>query len=166
MPALDRPTSGTRAVPVVSRLQPTPLFPAAELEAFLDGRTDDGAVVSFPGVARRTSHTGEAVSTLYLEHYPGMTERSIEDIARAGAERFEVSDVLVIHRCGEVAAGEAIVFVATASRRRGEAFAAAEYVMDRLKTEAAFWKREDGEAGSRWIEPTEVDQSRRARWSD
>ena len=151
---------------VTSRLQATPLYPAAELEAFLAGRTDDGAVVSFTGVTRRTSHSGDAVSSLYLEHYPGMTERSIEEIAEAGAKRFDVSDVLVIHRCGEVAPGEAIVFVAAASRHRGEAFAAADYLMDRLKTEAAFWKREDGAAGSRWIEPTAVDKDRRARWSD
>ncbi len=151
---------------VISRLQDRPLLPAAELEAFLDGRTDDGAVVSFTGVARRSSHGGDEVSTLYLEHYPGMTERSIEAIAEAGAARFKVSDVLVIHRCGEISPGEAIVFVATASRHRGEAFAAADYVMDRLKTEAAFWKREDGAGGSRWIEPTAVDLDRRARWSD
>ena len=151
---------------VISRLQAAPLSPAAELEAFLHGRTDDGAVVSFTGVARRSSHAGEEVSILYLDHYPGMTERSIEDISQAGAAKFQVSDVLVIHRCGEIAPGEAIVFVATASRRRGEAFAAAEYLMDRLKTEAAFWKREDGAGESRWIEPTAVDHDRRARWSD
>jgi molybdopterin synthase catalytic subunit len=151
---------------VTSRLESGLLEPARELEAFLKGRTDDGAVVSFTGVARRTSHEGDDVSTLYLEHYPGMTERTIEEIANAGAARFGVSDVLVIHRCGEILPGEAIVFVATASRRRGEAFAAADYLMDRLKTEAAFWKREDGPGGARWIEPTEVDRDRRQRWSD
>jgi molybdopterin synthase catalytic subunit len=151
---------------VTSRLQSGPFDPAAELAAFLKGRTDDGAVVSFTGLARRTSHEGEAVSTLYLEHYPGMTERTIEEIAEAGAKRFGVSDVLVIHRCGEIEPGEAIVFVAAASRRRGEAFAAADYLMDRMKTEAAFWKREDGEGGSRWIEPTDLDRDRRAKWSE
>lgn len=151
---------------VTSRLQAEALHPAAELDAFLQGRTDDGAVVSFTGVARRSSHAGAEVAKLHLEHYPGMTERSIADIAEAGAARFEVSDVLVIHRWGDIAPGEAIVFVATASRHRGEAFAAADYLMDRLKTEAAFWKREDGPGDSRWIEPTAVDRERRARWSD
>ena len=130
------------------------------------GRTEDGAVVSFVGLARASATGGEAVKTLFLEHYPGMTEQSIQDIADDGAERFEVSDVLVVHRCGEISPGEAIVFVAVASRGRGEAFAAADYLMDRLKTEAAFWKREDGPDQSRWIEPTAADIQRRARWSD
>ena len=153
-------------MPVTTRLQTDLLNPPAELEAFMAGRTDDGAVVSFVGIARGTAKSGEPVETLFLEHYPGMTERSIAGIAEAGAARFEVSDVLVVHRCGEIAPGEAIVFVAAASRHRGEAFAAADYLMDRLKTEAAFWKREDGAGRSRWIDPTEGDIQRRARWSD
>ena len=151
---------------VTSRLQSAPFDAAAELGAFMQGRTEDGAVVSFTGIARGKASGGEAVQTLYLDHYPGMTEQSILDIANAGAERFEVSDVLVVHRCGAIAPGEAIVFVAAASRHRGEAFAAADYLMDRLKTEAAIWKREEGAGASRWIEPTETDRARRARWSD
>ncbi len=151
---------------VTSRLQAGPLHPAAELDGFLQGRSDDGAVVNFTGVARRSSHSGVEVATLHLEHYPGLTERSIADIAEVGAARFQVSDVLVVHRHGDIAPGEAIVFVAVASKHRGEAFAAAEYLMDRLKTEAAFWKREDGPGESRWIEPTAADRDRRARWSD
>ena len=151
---------------VTSRLQTEAFDAAAELDAFLKGRTEDGAVVSFVGLARGHATGGEAVRTLFLEHYPGMTEQSILDIAEAGAARFEVSDVLVVHRCGAISPGEAIVFVATASRGRGEAFAAADYLMDRLKTEAAFWKREDGPDQSRWIEPTATDVQRRARWSD
>jgi molybdopterin synthase catalytic subunit len=153
-------------MPVTARLQTEPLNAAAELEAFMAGRTDDGAVVSFVGIARGTDKSGQPVETLFLEHYPGMTERSIEDIAKAGVRRFDVSDVLVVHRCGEIAPGEAIVFVATASRHRGEAFACADYLMDRLKTEAAFWKREVGAGESRWIDPSEGDLERRARWSD
>ena len=151
---------------VTSRLVQGAFDPGVELNAFMAGRKDDGAVASFVGVARGTSKMGEELSTLFLDHYPGMTERSIEEIAEAGAARFEVSDVLVIHRCGEIEPGEAIVFVAAASRHRAEAFAAADYLMDRLKTEAAFWKREDGAGQSRWIEPTEGDHERRARWSD
>jgi molybdopterin synthase catalytic subunit len=151
---------------VVSRLQTELLDAPAELAAFMAGRTDDGAVVSFTGIARGAAKTGAIVETLFLEHYPGMTERSIEEIAAAGAGRFDVSDVLVAHRCGEIRPGEAIVFVATASRHRDQAFACADYLMDRLKTEAAFWKREDGAGQSRWIDPTQGDLERRARWSD
>ena len=153
-------------MPVTSRLQSNPLDAAAELGLFMAGRTDDGAVVSFVGVARGKARSGQTVERLILDHYPGMTERSIEEIAAAGAARFEVSDVLVVHRHGEIAPGEAIVFVATASRHRGEAFACADYLMDRLKTEAAFWKREEGAGETRWIDPTQGDLERRARWSD
>ena len=151
---------------VISRLQAEPLDAADELRAFSHGRTLDGAIVSFTGLARGRAHSGEAVESLVLDHYPGMTERSIEAIAEAAAARFEVSDVLVVHRHGEIAPGEAIVFVAAASRHRAEAFACADYLMDRLKTEAAFWKREAGQGATRWIEPTEADLQRRARWSD
>jgi molybdopterin synthase catalytic subunit len=151
---------------VTSRLQAGSFDPADELRAFMADRTEDGAVVSFTGLARGKAHSGDEVEKLVLDHYPGMTERSVEDIAEAGARRFQVSDVLVVHRHGEIAPGEAIVFVATASRHRGEAFACADYLMDRLKTEAAFWKREEGAGTSRWIDPTEGDLQRRARWSD
>ena len=153
-------------MPVTSRLQVEPFDAADELRAFSTGRTLDGAVVSFTGLARGKAHSGEVVETLILDHYPGMTERSIEEIAEAAAARFEVSDVLVVHRHGEIAPGEAIVFVAAASRHRGEAFACADYLMDRLKSEAAFWKREQGPGGSRWIDPTDQDRARLARWSD
>ncbi len=149
-----------------SRLQAEPLDAADELRAFMAGRTNDGAVVSFTGLARGKAHSGETVEKLILDHYPGMTERSIEEIAEAGAGRFDVSDVLVVHRHGEIAPGEAVVFVAAASRHRGEAFACADYLMDRLKTEAAFWKREEGQGASRWIDPSPADRERRARWSD
>ena len=151
---------------VVSRLQQTTLNAAAELDVFLQGRSDDGAVASFVGIARAKSSSGEEVTKLFLEHYPGMTERSIDEIAEAGAGRFEVSDVLVVHRCGEILPGEAIVFVAAASRHRAEAFACADYLMDRLKTKAAFWKREEGAGATRWIEPSDLDRQRRSRWSD
>jgi molybdopterin synthase catalytic subunit len=151
---------------VTSRLQSESFDAAAELAQFMAGRTDDGAVVSFTGLARGVAKSGDSVEKLILDHYPGMTEASIEAIAEAGSRKFDVSDVLVVHRCGEIAPGEAIVFVATASRHRGEAFACADYLMDRLKTEAAFWKREEGAGASRWIDPTETDRERRARWSD
>ena len=150
----------------ITRVQTEAFDPAAEHAAFIRGRMDDGAVVTFTGVARRRAGSGEAVERLVLDHYPGMTEASILEIAREGAARFKVSDVLVVHRCGAIEPGDAIVFVATASRSRAEAFACADHLMDRLKTEAAFWKREEGADASRWIEPTDLDRERRARWSD
>ena len=151
---------------VTSRLEAGPFDAAEELRGFMAGRTDDGAVVSFTGLARGRTHSGERVESLVLDHYPGMTERSIEEIAEAGAHAFQVSDVLVVHRYGEIAPGEAIVFVAAASPHRGEALACADNQMGRMKTEAAFWKREQGQGATRWIDPTPGDLERRARWSD
>jgi molybdopterin synthase catalytic subunit len=150
---------------VSTRLQSQPFDAAVEHAAFLRGRMDDGAVATFTGLARRAG-AGGPVERLVLDHYPGMTEASIEAIARDGAARFEVSDLLVVHRYGEILPGEAIVFVAAASRSRADALACADYLMDRLKTEAAFWKREEGGGASRWIEPTDMDRERRARWSE
>lgn len=150
------------------RLEPYRLVPDVELRAFL-GRAEDegaGAVVSFVGIARPNDRNGTPITGLHLDHYPGMTEGTLAAIAADAAGRFEVSDLLVIHRCGDVAAGEAIVFVAAAAAHRRAAFLAADYLMDRLKTDAAFWKREDGVDGSRWIEPTGQDQADRKRWSD
>lgn len=148
------------------RLISTTLSAPAELQAFLADRTADGAVVSFTGLARGAGKDGSAVETLTLEWYPGMTERSMQDIAEAAAARFPVTDLVVVHRCGEIRPGETIVFVAAAAAHRRAAFAAADYLMDRLKTEAAFWKRETGPAGVRWIEPLDEDRAALARWKD
>jgi molybdopterin synthase catalytic subunit len=95
-----------------------------------------------------------------------MTERSLQDIAEDGAARFDASDILVVHRCGAIAAGEVIVFVAVASAHRRAAFLAADYLMDRLKSDAVFWKKEQGVDGARWIEPTDADRADLARWSE
>lgn len=148
------------------RLVSIPLSATSELEAFLAGRAGDGAVVTFTGLARGIGKDGSAVGSLTLDWYPGMTERSMVDIAEVAAARFQVSDLVVVHRCGEILPGETIVFVAAAAAHRREAFAAADYLMDRLKTEAAFWKRETGPAGSRWIEPVDADRAALARWKD
>lgn len=144
-----------------ARLEPERLDAAAELAAFLEGRTADGAVASFTGLMR-----GPA-ARLRLDWHPVMTLRSIRDLAEATAARFAVSDVIAVHRGGEIAPGEAIVFVAAAAAHRREAFLAADYLMDRLKTEAMFWKHEtDPDGGGRWVEPTERDRADRARWED
>ena len=150
---------------VQTRLSETPFDPAGELERFLDGRDGDGAVVTFTGVMRATNREGRALERLHLDWYPGMTEASIVTVAEATAARFKVSDVLVVHRCGDIAPGEPIVFAACAAPHRRAAFEACDFLMDRLKTEAAFWKREDTADGSQWIEPSDKDRADAARWS-
>ena len=149
-----------------ARLESEPLAADRELRLFLEAGQSEGAVVSFVGVARPASRDGTPVSGLYLDHYPGMTEKSLATVAAGAAERFNGARMKVVHRCGQVNAGEAIVFVAAAAEHRREAFEAAEYLMDRLKTEAAFWKREDRADGPFWIEPTEQDRVDSSRWDD
>lgn len=149
-----------------ARLAPERFDPVAEHEIFQSGLGDEGAIVTFLGVARPKSAAGGEVIGLFLDHHPSLTERSLKEIAEDAARRFDVSAISIVHRCGAVAVGEAIVFVAAAARHRRAAFEATEYAMDRLKTDAVFWKREDAVDGSRWIEPTMVDHADRARWSD
>lgn len=147
-----------------ARLEPRQLEPDAELRAFLAGLDGDGAVVSFVGVARPTGSDGGSLTSLYLDHYPGATEASVEAIVADAMRRFEISRALVVHRCGAVGPGEPIVFVATASRHRRESFLAADFLMDRLKTDAMFWKREEAAGRAVWIEPGARDRSDRLRW--
>jgi molybdopterin synthase catalytic subunit len=146
---------------ITVRLEEQRLDPREELGALLDQAAGDGAVVSFVGIARPDAGK---VERLVLEHHPTLTKRSLEEIAAAAAERFDVSHVRVVHRCGEVAAGEAIVFAGAASAHRRAAFEAADYLMDRLKTEGVLWKREEGPEGMKWIEPTDADYRERERW--
>ena len=149
---------------IVARLEEQRLEPERELGELLKRPSSDGAVVSFVGVARPRSKAGRDVAELVLDHHPTLTLQSLEDIAVAAAERFDVSHVHVVHRCGAVATGEPIVFAGAASAHRRAAFEAADYLMDRLKTEAVFWKKEVGSGGSEWIEPTEADHADRDRW--
>jgi molybdopterin synthase catalytic subunit len=149
---------------IVARLEQNILRPEQELAGLLEQASADGAIVSFCGIARPGSNDGQSDCRLVLEHHPALTQRSLEDIAVEAAGRFDVSHVRVIHRFGEIPAGETIVFVAAAARHRRAAFEAADYLMDRLKTEAVFWKREVGETGSSWIEPSESDHVDRERW--
>ena len=149
---------------VSARLEEHALRPEQELAELIEQATGNGAVVSFAGIARPGSKGGEAVYRLVLEHHPALTLQSREDIAVVAAARFVVIHVRVVHRFGDIAAGEPIVFAGAAALHRRAAFDAADYLMDRLKTEAIFWKREIGEAGSSWIEPTEADYADRERW--
>jgi molybdopterin synthase catalytic subunit len=149
---------------VVSRLEAESLDPSQELGELTRQASGSGAVVAFVGLARAESKSGEHVDHLMLEHHPTLTRKSLEEIAVACAERFDISHVRVVHRCGKILAGEPIVFAGAASTHRRAAFNAADYLMDRLKTDAVFWKRENGETGSSWIEPTDADFADRDRW--
>lgn len=142
-----------------------PLDLQAELGAFLGGLKGEGGVVTFLGIARPRTSNGAQVERLLLDHHPRLTQLSLDEIADAARKRFEITQVRIAHRFGEVAAGEPIVFAAAAAAHRRAAFEAADYIMDRLKTDAVFWKREDAVDGSRWIEPTEADRAERARWN-
>jgi molybdopterin synthase catalytic subunit len=151
---------------IAARLAHAPFEPARELAEFIGALAGDGAVASFVGIARGRSGSGGEVLRLFLDHHPRLTLLSMEEIGAAAARRFSLGAVLIVHRCGEVLPGEPIVFVAAASPHRRAAFEAVDCMMDRLKSEAVFWKREDAVDGSRWIEPTVRDRADRARWSD
>jgi molybdopterin synthase catalytic subunit len=149
---------------VAARLEPAALDPQHELGALITQSRGDGAIVSFVGLARPESKHGEAVDRLTLDHHPTLTLQSLEEIAIDCAQKFDVGHVRVVHRCGEVPAGQPILFAGAASLHRRAAFEAVDYLMDRLKTEAVFWKREIGVEGSTWIEATEADLADRGRW--
>lgn len=146
------------------KVQTEAFDPATLLAQFSAGRTDCGAIVSFTGLARAASE-GQPVRALELDAYPGFTETAIEAMADEARERFAVKDLLIVHRHGPIAPGEAIVFVASAAEHRRAAFDAADFLMDKLKTEAPFWKKEIGPDAERWIEPRAPDYQDAARWS-
>lgn len=149
---------------IAARLEPEPFDPALELTALTCASTAEGAAVSFVGLARDMTKSGEPLTILVLEHHSRLTLPSIERIAADAVRRFPVTCVRVVHRCGSISAGEPIVFVGAVARHRRSAFEAVDYMMDRLKTEAIFWKREESGSGSCWIEPTETDYADRSRW--
>jgi molybdopterin synthase catalytic subunit len=122
-----------------------------------------GAISTFTGYVRNLNDD-ESVSSLFLEHYPGMTENQISEIINIAAKQWQILGATVIHRVGNLEPGEQIVFVAVASQHRGDAFDACEYIIDFLKTKAAFWKREDIPDGSRWLETRESDIDTAAKW--
>jgi len=146
------------------RVQPEDFDTGRELEALTRGRVDVGAVASFVGLVR-DANDGSAVSAMTLEHYPGMTEKALEDICRQAMERWDLIDTLVVHRVGALKPGERIVLVGVSSAHRGEAFAACEFIMDYLKTRAPFWKREETPQGARWVEARDSDDAAAGRWS-
>jgi molybdopterin synthase catalytic subunit len=147
------------------RLQEADFDAASEVGALLEGRTDIGAVVTFTGICRGTED-GDAISAITLEHYPGMTEAEIERHVEEAKRRWSLIEAAVVHRFGRIAPGRNIVLVVTASSHRHDAFAAAEFLMDYLKTRAPIWKREERGGRSRWIEARMSDDEAALRWTD
>ena len=145
------------------RLQTEPFDAGALLGDFTSTRGDIGAVASFTGIARAATD-GTAVEALELDCYLALAEPVIGGYADEAKARFGLTDVLVVHRHGRIAPGEPIVFVAASAGHRRAALEAVEFLMDRLKTQAPFWKKEHGPDGARWIEPRESDYAGAARW--
>ena len=145
------------------RVQTEPFDVAAEVQALVSGRTDIGAVVTFTGLCR---DEGGTLSALELEHYPGMAERAIRTIAEQAVERFALNGITAIHRHGAIAPGGNIVLVVAAAPHRQAAFDGASFLMDFLKTDAPFWKKEhlkDGGAGE-WVSAKDADDKAKLRW--
>ncbi len=143
------------------RVQEAPFDFGAEAAAFAAAGAGVGAVVTFTGLVRDDS--GD-LREMHIEHYPGMTERAIAAIAEEAAARWALGDVLVIHRFGAMTPGEMIMMVATAAPHRADAFAAAEFLMDYLKSRAPFWKKEVTARGASWVAATEADEAALGRW--
>ncbi len=135
----------------------------AELLALRQGNPKIGAIASFLGLVRDLNE-GDAVAGMSLEHYPGMTEKALERIVEQAKARWDIFDALVIHRIGDLRPTDQIVLVAVTSAHRGEAFAACEFIMDYLKTQAPFWKREQTPSGARWVDARESDEQAVERW--
>ncbi len=135
--------------------------PGAEITAFLTSVQRAGAVVTFTGLVR---DNGGRLAAMEIEHYPGMTEKAISAMVDQAARRWSLLDALVIHRFGLLAAGEAIMMVATAAPHRAEAFAAADFLMDYLKSRAPFWKKEISPDGAEWVAAKDSDEAALSRW--
>jgi molybdopterin synthase catalytic subunit len=145
------------------RVQTAPFDAGAELNALHAAQLGIGAVVGFVGYVR-DYNDGQDVAGMYLEHYPGMTEKALAKIVAEAEARWPLLRVEVLHRVGALTPGEPIVFVGTASAHRQAAFAACDFIMDYLKTRAPFWKREDTAEGARWVDGRDSDQQAAARW--
>ena len=145
------------------RVQTEDFDVSRELAALRAGDARVGAVAAFIGTVRDLNDAS-AVTTMTLEHYPGMTEKALAAIVDDAKGRWDIVDALVIHRVGALKPADQIVLVAVTSAHRGEAFAACEFIMDYLKTRAPFWKKEETPGGARWVEARESDDDAAARW--
>ena len=153
------------------RVQKETFDAGAELSRFLARNPGAGGVASFVGQMRDfrglQRASGQPLSGMTLEHYPGMAERQLADVVAEAQKRWPVEDVTAIHRFGDFAPGDPIVLVITAAAHRGDAFAACEFIMDWLKTKAPFWKREQArDGGANWVEAREADDVRAERWNE
>jgi molybdopterin synthase catalytic subunit len=146
------------------RIQQADFDIAAEISALTKGRTDIGAVVSFSGICRG-SEGSEPIAALTLEHYPEMAEAEIARHAETAMSRWPLTGLTIIHRVGRITPGENIVLVLAASQHRQAAFQAAEFLMDYLKANAPFWKREEGAGQTRWVDARDHDDEAAARWT-
>jgi molybdopterin synthase catalytic subunit len=141
-------------------VQSAPFDLGSEVAAFTAGVAGAGAVVTFTGIVR----PDEGLTGMEIEHYPGMTEKAIRSITGEAVARWSLADALVIHRHGPLKPGEAIMMVATAAPHRGDAFAAAEFLMDYLKSRAPFWKKESRDGGETWVAAKDTDEDALKRW--
>jgi molybdopterin synthase catalytic subunit len=148
---------------VAVRIQTADFDAGVEMAALRRGNAAVGAVASFVGIVRDVNE-GDRVSEMTLEHYPGMTEKSIEAIITQARGRWDVIDAVVVHRVGTLKPTDQIVLVIVASGHRGDAFAACEFIMDYLKTQAPFWKKERTGEGTRWVDARAADDAAAERW--
>ena len=146
------------------RVQATAFDPGAEVNAMHSANVGVGAVVSFVGYVR-DFNDGRDVAGMFLEHYPGMTEKALADIVDQACARWPLLGALVIHRVGPLLPLEQIVLVACGAAHRGVAFAACEFIIDYLKTDAPFWKKEQTPDGARWVDARDSDDSAKAKWA-
>lgn len=143
-------------------VQDAPFDLGQESADFASGHRDMGAIVTFTGIVRDLPD--DPMEAMEIEHYPGMTEAALAEIAQQAIDRFSLGDALVIHRYGRLIPGEMIMMVATAARHRKDAFEAAEYLMDYLKSRAPFWKREITAKGADWVAAKDADEDALKRW--
>ena len=153
-----------RAAKVAIRIQQADFDLTAEIANLRRGDLQVGAVTAFVGTVRDMNE-GSAVKAMTLEHYPGMTEKALEDIVDQAKSRWDIRDALVIHRVGPLMPADQIVLVDVTSANRGESFLACEFIMDYLKTAAPFWKKEDTPEGGRWVDARITDDAAATRWN-
>jgi molybdopterin synthase catalytic subunit len=150
-------------MPEAIRVQSAPFDMGAELNAFAASVPGAGAVVSFSGITRDLD--ASSLRTMEIEHYPGMTEAALATIRDEAIARFALIDAMILHRFGPLAPADPIMMVATAARHRADAFAAAEFLMDYLKSRAPFWKKEVTKDGADWVAARDQDEAALARWA-
>ncbi len=150
--------------PMMVRLQEERFDPGALQSTLYEKTSRTGGFVSFTGYVRASDSKGIPLKSLFLEHYPGMTEKSIKSILKEAIDRWDIEKTCVVHRVGLLLPRDPIVWVGSAAAHRGEAFDCCEFVMDYLKTKAPFWKKEETEEGVKWIDSLDSDEVRVGRW--